>query len=74
MSDEKTLPDTRLDEVNERLSDGLKTCRSMVANYKALLLAEQSDDEPQSDADPASAASNAGSEDLDAKARSDTAD
>jgi hypothetical protein len=26
-----------LDEVNARLTDGLQTCRSVVANYKSLL-------------------------------------
>jgi hypothetical protein len=33
-------------EVNERLSVGLKTCRSVVANYKALLSPEQDAAEP----------------------------
>ena len=28
-----------LDEVNTRLTDGLQTCRSVVANYKSLLTA-----------------------------------
>ena len=49
----QTPPDETLDEVNARLSDGLKTCRSVVANYKALLLADQDDDEPSSPADTA---------------------
>jgi hypothetical protein len=33
--------DADIDEVNARLSDGLKTCRSMVVNYKALLKSDQ---------------------------------
>jgi hypothetical protein len=54
--DEQIPPDAPIDEVNARLSDGLKTCRSMVANYKALLLAEQDDVEAPSDINPADSA------------------
>ena len=57
MPDEQTPPDETLDEVNARLSNGLKTCRSVVANYKALLLADQGDGEPSSDMVPGDAAS-----------------
>lgn len=38
-----------IEEVNERLNDGLRTCRSVVANYKALLAPDQNADEPSND-------------------------
>ena len=34
---EQNLPDCDIVEVNAQLNDGLKTCRSVVSNYKALL-------------------------------------
>jgi len=37
---EQNLPDCDIVEVNAQLNDGLKTCRSVVSNYKALLTAE----------------------------------
>lgn len=46
MSTEQTPPDADLDEMNARLSDSLKTCRSVVANYKALLKDDQVGAEP----------------------------
>jgi hypothetical protein len=48
---EPTPPNPDIEEVNEQLSDGLKTCRSMVANYKALLTADQKP-EPSEEPDP----------------------
>lgn len=43
MTDE-TPPDQNVDKLAARLNDGLKTCRSMVSNYKALLEADQKDE------------------------------
>ena len=40
MPAEQIPPDSNVGEVNARLNDGLKTCRLMVANYKALLMGE----------------------------------
>ena len=35
--------DADIEQVNNGLSEGLKSCRSVVANYKALLLADPVD-------------------------------
>jgi hypothetical protein len=50
-----------IDEINERLNDGLKSCRSVVANYKALLSPDQETAEPSEDE-----AANDDGDDLDA--------
>ena len=43
----KTPPrDADIEQVNHGLSEGLKSCRSVVANYKALLSADPGDDPP----------------------------
>jgi hypothetical protein len=41
------------EEASARLSNGLKTCRSVVANYKALLTADQPGNEKPDEPDPA---------------------
>jgi hypothetical protein len=41
VSDDANPRDADIEEVNARLSDGLKACRSMVANYKALLKSDE---------------------------------
>ena len=49
-----------VDDVSEQLSDGLKTCRSVVANYKALLAGDGQDTEAPEEAEskePGAAAS-----------------
>jgi hypothetical protein len=46
---EKTPPNPSTDKIAARLHDGLKTCRSIVANYKALLEADQKEAEPSPD-------------------------
>ena len=51
MSTQQTPPDADLDEMNARLSDSLKTCRSVVANYKALLKDEPPADMSQGNGD-----------------------
>ena len=51
MPAEQIPPDSNVGEVNARLSEGLKTCRSMVANYKALLTGEEGAPEPPAEAD-----------------------
>jgi hypothetical protein len=47
VSREASPPDADIDKLHARLSDGLKACRSMVANYKALLKAD-----PEAEAAP----------------------
>ena len=44
-------PDADLDELNTRLKQGLKTCRSVIENYRAMLDAGQHP--PANDPDPA---------------------
>ena len=51
MADENTAPDPNIDKLAARLNDGVKACRSMVSNYKALLEADQKELEPAADAD-----------------------
>lgn len=46
MSQVNDSPEREFEAVNSRLSEGLKTCRSVVSNYKALLSSEQSATEP----------------------------
>ena len=50
MSDEKESAQPELHEVSDRLAAGLETCRSVVANYKSLLQAEQPLENPQAPA------------------------
>ncbi|HYX46118.1 MAG TPA: hypothetical protein VE820_04790 [Sphingomicrobium sp.] len=38
-----------IDKLAARMSDGLKTCHTIVSNYKALLETEQNDLEPPAD-------------------------
>ena len=42
MANEQRPSDAELDELSAKLNDGLKTCRSMVENYRAMLRGEQS--------------------------------
>jgi hypothetical protein len=51
VSDDANPRDADIDELNARLSDGLKACRSMVANYKALLKSDEDVGETQGDAE-----------------------
>jgi hypothetical protein len=39
MPDPTDLSDAKIDEANLRLNDGLETCRSVVNDYRALILA-----------------------------------
>jgi len=41
MTNEQRPSDAELDELSAKLNDGLKTCRSMVENYRAMLIGEQ---------------------------------
>lgn len=41
MPDQKLPSEPKVDEINERLSAGLATCRSMIKNYKSLLTTSQ---------------------------------
>ena len=42
MPNEQRPSDAELDELSAKLNDGLKTCRSMVENYRAMLRCDQS--------------------------------
>lgn len=41
MSQVNDFPEREIEAVNSRLNEGLKTCRSVVSNYKALLSPKQ---------------------------------
>jgi hypothetical protein len=41
MPSEELPRDADLDELNSKLNEGLKACRSMVENYRAMLTPEQ---------------------------------
>jgi hypothetical protein len=41
------------EDASARLSDGLKTCRSVLAHYKALLTADQPGNDDPDECDPA---------------------
>jgi hypothetical protein len=51
VSDDANPRDADIDELNARLCDGLKACRSMVANYKALLKSDEDVGELPGDAE-----------------------
>jgi hypothetical protein len=40
VSGEENLQDAEIEEVSSRLNEGLKTCRSVVVNYRSLLARE----------------------------------
>jgi hypothetical protein len=42
MPNEQRPSDAELDELSARLNDGLKTCRAMIENYRAMLGGDQS--------------------------------
>jgi hypothetical protein len=42
MPNEQRPGDAELDELSAKLNEGLKTCRSMVENYRAMLVGDQS--------------------------------
>jgi hypothetical protein len=42
MPNEQRLSDAELDQLSAKLNDGLKTCLSMVENYRAMLGGDQS--------------------------------
>jgi hypothetical protein len=53
MSDEQASRQTNVDELSNQLSEGLKTCRTMVANYRAMLGAGDNDNAaPMASDDP----------------------
>ena len=58
MPNEQRPSDAELDELSAKLNDGLKTCRSMVENYRAMLIGEQNvpaNDRDESDSDDTAA-------------------
>ena len=40
-------PRADVDEINLRIADGLKSCRSIVANYRAMIRSEFNDNLPE---------------------------
>ena len=55
MPDDDPPHDAEIDEVSARLNDALKSCRSVVANYKALLAPDQNRAKPAGSGMPDSA-------------------
>jgi hypothetical protein len=53
VSDEELTRDADVEHVSLKLAQGLKACRSMVANYRAMLDAEANDNIPEAPAEPA---------------------
>ncbi|MFL6777213.1 MAG: hypothetical protein ACJ8FN_12580 [Sphingomicrobium sp.] len=60
MPGDHDLPDASYAEVNSKLSEGIESCRSVVANYRMLLTSHDADaanddspDEPESAGAPA---------------------
>ena len=53
MSDDELARNADVEHVSLRLAQGLKACRSMVANYRAMLDAEANDNVPEAPAKPA---------------------
>jgi hypothetical protein len=47
VSDEELTRDSDVEHVSLRLAQGLKACRSMVANYRSLLDGEANDNFPE---------------------------
>lgn len=41
MSGEKLPPESDLNELSEQLQGGIETCRSVIANYRSLLIEDQ---------------------------------
>lgn len=44
MTSGDTPPGVEIDKLNDQLNDGLKTCRSMINDYRAVLSAPQASD------------------------------
>jgi hypothetical protein len=53
VSDEELTRDADVEHVSLRLVQGLKACRSMVADYRALLDSEANDNFPEALIEPA---------------------
>jgi hypothetical protein len=53
VSDEELTRDADVEHVSLKLAQGLKACRSMVANYRAMLDAKANDNVPGAPAEPA---------------------
>jgi hypothetical protein len=53
VSDEELTRDADVEHVSLKLAQGLKACRSMVANYRAMLDAEANDNIREAPAEPA---------------------
>jgi hypothetical protein len=41
--------DTEVEEANSRLADGLKTCRSIVRDYRAIITGDQDGEQSRAD-------------------------
>ena len=53
MSDEELARTADVEHVSLRLAQGLKACRSMIADYRAMLDAEANDNMPEGPAETA---------------------
>ena len=47
MSGNELPPAANVEEINLSIADGLKSCRSMVANYRAMISGEANDNFPE---------------------------
>jgi hypothetical protein len=50
MSGDELPPVAEVEEISLAISDGLKSCRSMVANYRAMIRGEANDNAPDEQA------------------------
>jgi len=53
VSDEKLMREADVEHVSLKLAQGLQACRSMVANYRAILRGEANDNFPEALVEPA---------------------
>jgi len=47
MSGDELPPNAEVEEIGVSITDGLKSCRSMVANYRAMIRGEANDNLPE---------------------------
>lgn len=50
MTGDELPPGAEVEEINLSITDGIKSCRSMVANYRAMISGEANDNIPEEQA------------------------
>jgi hypothetical protein len=53
VSDEELASSAEVEQVRSKLAEAVKACRSMVANYRAMLDTDANDNVPEAPAEPA---------------------